>query len=93
VNSRIGQDRLFSADSARSPIRDFANRRSLAGRNDSRARSQASASAGWPAAAEALLAVAGLQDVRREAQFTAMRYFALDGTHHASHEEQAGNVA
>jgi hypothetical protein len=26
---------------------------------------------------------------RVEAQFTALRYFALDGTDHASHEEQA----
>ena len=26
---------------------------------------------------------------RIEAQFTALRYFALDGTDHASHKEQA----
>jgi hypothetical protein len=29
---------------------------------------------------------------RVEAQFTALRYFALDGTDHASHKEQAGMV-
>ena len=27
-----------------------------------------------------------------EAQFTALRYFALDGTDHASHEEQASTI-
>jgi hypothetical protein len=29
---------------------------------------------------------------RIEAQFTALRYFALDGTDHASHEEQASMI-
>ena len=29
---------------------------------------------------------------RREAQFTALRYFALDGTDHASHKEQASMI-
>jgi hypothetical protein len=27
-----------------------------------------------------------------EAQFTALRYFALDGTGHASHEQQASMI-
>jgi hypothetical protein len=27
-----------------------------------------------------------------EAQFTALRYFALDGTDHAAHEEQASMI-
>jgi hypothetical protein len=27
-----------------------------------------------------------------EAQFTALRYFALDGTDHASHKEQASMI-
>jgi hypothetical protein len=27
-----------------------------------------------------------------EAQFTALRYFALDGTDHATHNEQAGMI-
>ena len=27
-----------------------------------------------------------------EAQFTALRYFALDGTDHATHEEQASMI-
>jgi hypothetical protein len=30
---------------------------------------------------------------RIEAQFTALRYFALDGTDHASHKEQASRSA
>jgi hypothetical protein len=29
---------------------------------------------------------------RIEAQFTALRYFALDGTDHASHKEQASMI-
>ncbi len=29
---------------------------------------------------------------RIEAQFTALRYFALDGTHHKSHKEQASTL-
>jgi hypothetical protein len=29
---------------------------------------------------------------RVEAQFTALRYFALDGTDHASHKEQASMI-
>ncbi|MDX3107899.1 hypothetical protein [Nonomuraea angiospora] len=29
---------------------------------------------------------------RIEAQFTALRYFALDGTDHASHEEQGSTI-
>ena len=29
---------------------------------------------------------------RIEAQFTALRYFALDGTHHASHKEQGSMI-
>lgn len=29
---------------------------------------------------------------RIEAQFTALRYFALDGTDHATHEEQASMI-
>ena len=29
---------------------------------------------------------------RIEAQFTALRYFALDGTDHASHEEQSSMI-
>ena len=29
---------------------------------------------------------------RIEAQFTALRYFALDGTDHASHQEQASMI-
>jgi hypothetical protein len=29
---------------------------------------------------------------RKEAQFTALRYFALDGTDHASHGEQASII-
>jgi hypothetical protein len=29
---------------------------------------------------------------RREAQFTALRYFALDGTGHTSHQEQASII-
>jgi hypothetical protein len=30
--------------------------------------------------------------IRIEAQFTALRYFALDGTDHASHKEQASMI-
>ena len=47
----------------------------------------------WAAASNAEIAFTPTNSSRlnrAEAQFTALRYFALDGTDHATHEEQAG---
>ncbi len=49
----------------------------------------------WAAANDAEIAYAPTNASwlnRIEAQFTALRYFALDGTDHASHREQASMI-